>query len=83
MENVSDKKAQDAGLDLKKAASTWANEQSEALEKLEFWERDLLTKLKTDCVKIASGTLHIDNDGRLSAGKVYGDKVWMLGSCAA
>jgi hypothetical protein len=78
-------KAKEVGLNLSKAASTWHNQQSAALEKLSPSEVDLLTKLRDGVVRTSSGALNVFDGGRLRAELFY-DRgyafAWGLG-CAA
>ena len=64
------KKAKDAGLDLSEDASSWKNDQPEALSQLNEAELDLLTKLRDGVVRSRSGALDVDDDGRLRANYV-------------
>ncbi|MDC0358197.1 hypothetical protein OAO01_05215 [Oligoflexia bacterium] len=62
------RKAKDAGLDLRAEAKTWEVDQKVALEKLSAAEIYLLTLLRVNQVRTYSGTLYIDESGRLRAG---------------
>jgi hypothetical protein len=64
------KKAKDAGLDLREVASSWKENQSEAISQLNEAELDLLTKLRDGVVRSRSGALAVDSDGRL---RVFND----------
>ena len=61
------KSAKDAGLDLRKEASTWAKEQTDAVAKLSPEVLDLLTKLRDGVIRSCSGALDVSVDGRLRA----------------
>ena len=61
------KKARDAGLDLSKDASTWEQDQSAALSRLDPLQIDLLSKLHVGYVRSCSGALRVDGNGRLRA----------------
>lgn len=77
------KKAKDAGLDLSKDASSWKENQSEAISQLNEAELDLLTKLRDDVVRSRSGALHVDGYGRLRAGYYFDDSYpsyWAFGA---
>jgi len=81
------KKAKDAGLDLRDAASSWKNSwkanQLEAIRKLSSEELDLLTKLRDGIVRTRSRALYVDYNGRLRVIH-YDDQgypaLWALGA---
>jgi hypothetical protein len=63
--------AQKAGLNLQRAASTWANTQRAALGQLSPEVQDLLTKLRQGGINTSSGGMHINEIGRLCALHCY------------
>lgn len=77
------KKAKDAGLDLSKDASSWKENQSEAISQLNEAELDLLTKLRDGLVRSRSGALYVRDFGRLRANDDYDysyPNLWAFGA---
>lgn len=77
------KKAKDAGLDLSKGASSWKENQSEAISQLNEAELDLLTKLRNGVVRSRSGALGVYDDGRLRVNRYLGGSYpyrWAFGA---
>ena len=76
------KKAKNAGLDLSTDASSWKNDQSEAVGKLDDTDLDLLAKLRDGSVRSRSGGLTCVDYGRLRAYGFHGIShgyYWALG----